>query len=89
MAKFSFSVLLSFYLISCQFQPGVAYKSVTYKKRVFHYRISRDLFVCFISSIQISRPKHYSKRCMRASYIIHWTVNIKFYSYVNEEAKDF
>ena len=32
--KFSLRVLLSFCLIFCQFQPGVAYKSVAYKKRV-------------------------------------------------------
>ena len=32
--KFSFRVLLSFCLIFCQFQPGVAYKNVAYKKSV-------------------------------------------------------
>ena len=32
--KFSLRVLLSFRLIFCQFQPGVAYKSVAYKKSV-------------------------------------------------------
>ena len=30
---FSLRVLLSFYLIFCQFQPGVAYKRVAYKKK--------------------------------------------------------
>ena len=30
--KFSLRVLLSFCLIFCQFQPGVVYKSVSYKK---------------------------------------------------------
>ena len=32
--KFSLRMLLSICLIFCQFQPGVAYKSVAYKKRV-------------------------------------------------------
>ena len=32
--KFSLRVLLSFCLIFCQFQPGVAYKSIAYKKGV-------------------------------------------------------
>ena len=31
--KFSLRVLLSFCLIFCKFQPGVAYKSVAYKKK--------------------------------------------------------
>ena len=31
--KFSLRVLLNFYLTFCQFQPGVAYKSVAYKKK--------------------------------------------------------
>ena len=31
--KFSLRVLLSFCLIFCQFQPGIAYKSVAYKKK--------------------------------------------------------
>ena len=31
--KFSLRVLLSICLIFCQFQPGIAYKSVIYKKR--------------------------------------------------------
>ena len=35
--KFSLRVLLSIYLIFCQFQPGVAYKGVAYiKERVPH-----------------------------------------------------
>ena len=36
--KFSLSMLLSFFLIFGQFQPGVAYKSVAYeKKRLFNH----------------------------------------------------
>ena len=31
--KFSLSVLLSFCLVFCQFQPGVAYESVASKKK--------------------------------------------------------
>ena len=34
--KFSLIVLLSFCLIFCQFQPGVTYKSVAYKKSVYY-----------------------------------------------------
>ena len=34
--KFSLRALLSFYLIFCQFQPGVAYKSVAYKKKLVY-----------------------------------------------------
>ena len=30
-------MLINFYLSFCQFQPGVAYKSVTYKKSVLCY----------------------------------------------------
>ena len=33
--KFSLRVLLSICLIFCQFLPGVAYKSVAYKKSVY------------------------------------------------------
>ena len=37
--KFCLRVLLSFCLIFCQFQPGVPYKSVAYKKnRVKHVK---------------------------------------------------
>ena len=32
--KFSLRVLRSSYLVFCQFQPGVTYTSVAYKKRV-------------------------------------------------------
>ena len=35
--KFSLRVLLSICLIFCQFQPGVAYKKVAYKKRACIY----------------------------------------------------
>ena len=31
--KFSLKVLLSFFLVFCQYQPGVAYKSVAYIKK--------------------------------------------------------
>ena len=34
----AFRVLLSFWLILCQFQPGVAYKRIAYKRRVYHNR---------------------------------------------------
>ena len=34
--KFSLRVLLSICLIFCQFQPGVAYKSVAYKNMYIH-----------------------------------------------------
>ena len=33
--NFSLRVLLSLYLIFCQFQPGVASKSIAYKKIVY------------------------------------------------------
>ena len=36
------SVLHSFCLIFCQFQPGVAYKSVVYKNKVY-WKTSKDL----------------------------------------------
>ena len=40
--KFGLGVLLNFYLIFCQFQPGVTYKSVANKKkRVVHLKIPR------------------------------------------------
>ena len=46
--KFSLRVLLSICLIVCQFQPGVAYKSVTdkKKKRVVK-RIAEKLPLCY------------------------------------------
>ena len=34
-SKFSLRVLFNFCLIFCQYQPGVAYKSVAYKKSVY------------------------------------------------------
>ena len=45
--KYSPTVLLSFWLIFCQFQPGVAYKSVAYKKvcnvqNLIRFRSSRS-----------------------------------------------
>ena len=42
---FSPRVLLSFCVIFCQFQPGVAYESVAYKK-AFNSRYLRVLTVC-------------------------------------------
>ena len=41
--KFSLRVLLSIRLIFCQFQPGVAYKSVAYKKK--HVFSEKELFI--------------------------------------------
>ena len=38
--KFSLSTLLRFCLIFCQFQPGVAYKSVAYRKACRSWRLS-------------------------------------------------
>ena len=43
--KFSLRVLLSICLIFCQFQPGVAYKSIAYKKACISvgYYDNRDI----------------------------------------------
>ena len=46
--KFSLSMLLSFFLIFGQFQPGVAYKSVAYEKSVY----SIIWNICFISKLE-------------------------------------
>ena len=39
--KFSIKVLLSFCLNFCKFQPGVAYKSVVYKKSVYFKKLNK------------------------------------------------
>ena len=39
--KFSLRLLLSICLIFCQFQSGVAHKSVAYKKSMYHIKIYR------------------------------------------------
>ena len=43
--NFSLRVLLSFCLFFCQFQPGVAYKSVAYKKSIYTLGSSVTLYL--------------------------------------------
>ena len=49
-------VLLSISLIFCQFEPGVAYKNVTYKKKV-----CTSFLVIHSFSTQKVKRKHYKK----------------------------
>ena len=42
--NFNLRVLLSFCLTFCQFQPGIAHKSVAYKKKRVYYRCHQDGF---------------------------------------------
>ena len=42
--NFNLRVLLSFCLTFCQFQPGIAYKNVAYKKKRVYYRCHQDGF---------------------------------------------
>ena len=61
-------MLLSFYLIVCQFQPGVAYKSIAYKKACillssFERRLEKEQcvivfkvnYICEGSSLNLER----------------------------------
>ena len=58
--NFSLRVLLSFCLTFCQFQPGVAYKSVAYKKSMYMFHLKRvyteKVFrnKCFIKAVDCS-----------------------------------
>ena len=50
--KFSLRVLLSFCFIFCQFQPGVPYKSVAYKKSVHLHSSYIQLFHCYVITVK-------------------------------------
>ena len=65
--KFSLRVLLSFCLIVCQFQPGVACKSVAYKKSVQSVQSSSKFSKNKLSKIQDKQKQSFAdvlqKRC--------------------------
>ena len=58
-AKFLLRVLLSFCLIFCQFQPGVAYKMLLIKKRVLIHQILRSMqsLENLVQNIYLSQQK--------------------------------
>ena len=53
--KFSLNVLLNFCLIICQFQSGVAYKIVAYKKTSNSAKLNSAQLAFFVSIIR--KPK--------------------------------
>ena len=52
--KFSLKVLLSFCLIFCQFQLGVAYNGIAYQKSMYRFLTQRNLFFSSHRWISIS-----------------------------------
>ena len=54
-------MLLSFCLIFCQFQPGIAYKSVSYKKRrvAGWHLLEHDIILDFVlASVVLAMTLH-------------------------------
>ena len=69
--KFSLGVLLSICLIFCQFQPGVAYKSVAYKKACL---VQRD--TCFISREIYYNKKRENRRILSTKLVYKQNIDL-------------
>ena len=59
--KFSFRVLLSIYVIFCKFWPGVAYKSVAYKKTPLSRELQCNVILHCITSYTL---EHFYLQCI-------------------------
>ena len=76
---FSLRLLLSFCLISCQFQPGVAYKSIAYKKKrlPFGYNSENSESVCTLYALQNRKFSEVfiGRESPRISVSVFWSRN--------------
>ena len=57
-------VAYSIYLIFCQFQPGIAYKSVTYKKSVSMFLKTYEIVQLSYAFITHNFTKYHSKEAL-------------------------
>ena len=82
-------MLLSFCLILCQFQPGVAYKGVAYKKSMY-FKVSFARYVHWDKPINLSLLLWSKGKINVSAILTHLSLVSDFYNlWKRQKTKDF